>query len=214
MAGFTVQDVLARSALNIEIEVLSKAVAFPESDSLGMALIVAIGHEGIPNAQSRGEMTNQGWEEIAASGAGSANHDVTKSLFCNMALGNVVNQSNDSHDFPVCVQVRRECAGLPDIPAIASMPRDKEVVRLDDFPIESSAQDLFHTGRAQPGEYFHCNTSNHFFGRLAGQPLHEGIEDHVTKFGIVSDDSLRRAFNDLVVELVGFAKGDFYSLVF
>src|SRR3954453_12675931 len=121
MTYFAVQHLLAGSLGNVEFKVLSELVAFPEGQSFGSLLVVAIGDKGVARSQCFGHVACQRGEEFIASGGCSSNYNRAKGVFCDVSVSDVANEPDHADNFAASIAMRSKRARLPDVMAIRRM---------------------------------------------------------------------------------------------
>ena len=122
-------------------------------------------------------------------------------LLAAAALRDVADDADDSHDFAGGVAVRAERAHDPARPA-RPLDREEEVPGGDRFAGEGAAEQLVSD---PPGVRGHVEgaSAERAVGRDPGQLLHVSVPDDAAQRPVVDDDSLARARDDLVAELIG-----------
>src|SRR5215471_5930450 len=121
MTYFAVQHLLAGSVGDVELKVFSGLISLPEGQGLGSLLIVAVSDERIPRTKGTRHVACQRRKEFVSSRRSRSNHNGTKRIFSDVAVRDITNQSDHTHDFAAGIEVRSESARLPNIMAVGSM---------------------------------------------------------------------------------------------
>src|SRR5438309_6229319 len=107
-------------------------------------------------------MTHQRREEIGPGCRRSADHNVAEGFLFKMTVGDVVDQSDHSDNVALRIEVWREGAGFPNVPSLCRMPRNHDVVSLNNLAAQSTLQYVFESRRAQTWEHVHRHLAQYF----------------------------------------------------